>query len=230
MHLANLSDLKILPVELNKHHEIFNVMMLVCETGKTIKKDGKVQYGRVTRHKDVFSCSICAMGFYLMNRFFTNAEFYYDEVRNTSQFFINEEWIDRKLLVGLQTRDSFKSLSPKNFETSMKSVLRELGIQSSHFAHFGRVNGPILCELASLNPQLTKQLGKFFCLYFIFILYLTLYFFVFSGNWARDLQDTMFSAKILFDALLVMAGYQPNDTYWLPCQRVEPPPELRSQL
>ena len=129
LHLANLSDLKILPVELNKHHDIFNVMMLVCETGKTIKKDGKVQYGRVTRHKDVFLCSICVMGLYLMNRFYTNAEFYYDEVRNTSQFFINEEWIDRKLLVGLQTRDSFKSLSPKNFETSMKSVLRELGFR-----------------------------------------------------------------------------------------------------
>ena len=160
-----------LPVEINKHHDIFNVMMLVCEPGKTIKKDGKVQYGRVTRHKDVFSCSICAMDVYLMNWFYTNAEFYYDEVRNTSQFFINEDWIDRKLLVGLQTRDSFKSFSPKNFEASMKSVIRELGIQSSHFTYFGRVNGPILCVLASLNPQLTKQLGKFFCLYFISFLF-----------------------------------------------------------
>ena len=65
---------------------------------------------------------------------------------------------------------------------------------------------------------------------FIIILYLTIYFFVFAGNWARDVQDTTYSAKIPFDALLVMAGYQPNDTYWLPRQRVEPPPELRSQL
>ena len=44
------------------------------------------------------------------------------------------------------------------------------------------------------------------------------------------MQDTTYSAKIPFDALLVMAGFQPNDTYWLPRQRIEPPPELRSQL
>jgi len=210
---------------------MFNVMMLVCETGKTIKKDGKVQYGRVTRHKDVFLCSVCAMGFYLVNRFYNNAEFFYDEMNNSSKFFINEEWMDRKLIVGMQTRDPFKSLSPKNFETSMKSVLRELGIQSSHFAHFGRVNGPILCELASLNPQLTKQLGTssegFF---YFFIYYLTFFTFDLIGNWARDVQDTTYSAKIPFDALLVMAGYQPNDTYWLPRQRIEPPSELRNQL
>ena len=47
LHLANLLDMKFLSLKLDKHHDEFNIMMLVSETGKTIKKDGKRQYGRV---------------------------------------------------------------------------------------------------------------------------------------------------------------------------------------
>jgi hypothetical protein len=65
-------------------------------------------------------------------------------------------------------------------------VLRELGITSNHWVHFGRVLGAVLLETLELCRQDIKDLG----------------------NWEQDVQGTRYSSKLPMTAIRCMAGFQ----------------------
>ena len=67
------------------------IFLLTIGTGKTIKSDAPSQYGRATRHQDVFQCSVLALGFYLLHRFEINGELHES---NLPDFRENSEWFD----------------------------------------------------------------------------------------------------------------------------------------
>ena len=103
LHNANLEDIKFLSLDVPHHEDTFHILMMYCETGKTVKKDGKPQYGRVIRHKDPFRCPVVAQGLYLLDRFDLLGEFFYSNLEETddenfeSKFESNKDWFDIKV-------------------------------------------------------------------------------------------------------------------------------------
>ena len=134
-----------------------NKQTTTTTTGKTVASDGPNQYGRATRHRDVFQCSVGAFGFYLLHRFDVNGEF-----EEGFDFKHNEAWFDKKVLVEMGTGDCDTMMTQRPFRDSVKEVFTELGITANHLAHFGRVTAPVFLEFKELPPELIKILGKFF--------------------------------------------------------------------
>jgi hypothetical protein len=139
------------------------VFLLTIGTGKTIKSDAPSQYGRATRHMDVFQCSIGAFGFFLLQRFEVNGEFVAGG--NLPDFRENKNWFDMKLLCEFGG-DTTKMMTQRSFQKSVKDIFTSLGIFSNHHGHFGRVTGPIYAEFKELPPDMIKILGK--CLFLVF--------------------------------------------------------------
>ena len=99
LHLADLRDFKILTLDVPGHQDQFNILLMVCETGKTVKKDGKPQYGRVIRHKDVFMCPVGAQGLWLLERIDRSGDFFYENLSSEfqSKFEHNKDWFEKKV-------------------------------------------------------------------------------------------------------------------------------------
>jgi hypothetical protein len=132
------------------------VFLITIGTGKTIKGDSPSQYGRATRHADVFQCSMGALGFYFLQRFAVNGEVVDG---NLPDFRVNEEWFDMKLLCEFGG-DTLKQMAQRSFQSSVKDIFAELGIYSNHQGHFGRVTGPVYAEFKELPTEMIKILGK----------------------------------------------------------------------
>ena len=141
------------------------------DTGKTIKKDGPSQFGRCTRHKDPFQCSLGAEGLYLLYRFETSSEFYVDArgravIKDVTD---NSSWFDLKMLTEYHAADPTKRLEDSNFRRALQKVFQKLRIISNHTCHFGRTAGPLKMEFEELSPDLIRLLGKFLVVSVCFI-------------------------------------------------------------
>ena len=121
-----------------------------------MQQDGAAQFGRATRHKDVFQCAIGALGFYLLFRFDGTGEF--NEVPDFTE---NKAWFDKKLLVELG-KDPNKQMKQRTYMNAVKDIFKELGICAKHLAHWGRVTAPVYMEFKELPETVVKMLGKFF--------------------------------------------------------------------
>jgi hypothetical protein len=152
--LAELSDCRHFFVQRREDIDPMIIFLLCIGTGKTIKSDSPPQYGRATRHMDVFQCSISALGFYLLHRFDVNGEW-----TNPPDFRENSSWFDVKMLTDFGG-ESTKTMGQRPFQQAVKDVFGELGICANHHGHFGRVAGPIYLEFKELSPELIKVLGK----------------------------------------------------------------------
>ena len=106
------------------------IFLLTIGTGKTIKSDSPSQYGRATRHMDVFQCSVSALGFYLLHRLDVNGEW-----TNLPDFRDNSAWFDVKLLAEFGGESS-KTMTQRPYQSAVKDVFGELGICSSHHGPF----------------------------------------------------------------------------------------------
>ena len=89
------------------------VKLMKIATGKTVESDGPSQYGRATRHKDVFQCPIGAEAVYLFFHFDCTREWFMES--NLSDYcfpdmHFNKAWFDIKLLVEHGTKDNTKWL------------------------------------------------------------------------------------------------------------------------
>ena len=164
--LSELSDCRHFLVQRKEDHDPMLVFLLIIGTGKTIKSDAPSQYGRATRHKDVFQCAVGALGFYLLERFEVNGEFSHT---NMPDWRDNKAWFDIKVLVE-QGKDTRKVMTQRPFQKSIDKIFEELGISTNHQGHFGRVTAPVYAEFKELPPDMIKILGKSFCLLFLFVL------------------------------------------------------------
>lgn len=161
VQMAELSDCRHFVVQRkNKDHDPMPVFMLAIAQGKTCHDHP--QYGRATRHVDVWQCPVGALAFYWLFRFHVNREFQMDDLPDLR---VNANWFDMKLLCELGA-DSSKMMSQRPFQKSMSTIFKQLRISSSHKGHFGRVAGPIYAEFAEVPPELIKIQGKFL-FYFI---------------------------------------------------------------
>jgi hypothetical protein len=168
--IAELSDCRHFDVQRKEDHDPMVVFLLTIGTGKTIKGEAPSQYGRATRHMDVFQCSIGAFGFYLLQRFEVNGEFVEG---NLPDFRENSDWFDIKLLCEFGG-DAKQEMTQRPFQKSVKDIFASLGIFANHHGHFGRVTGPIYAEFKELPQEMIKILGKWLCFVcFFFILSFT---------------------------------------------------------
>jgi hypothetical protein len=202
--LSEFSDCRHFIVQRKEDHDPMLIFLQIIATGKTIKSDAPSQYGRATRHKDVFQCAVGGLGFYLLERFEVNGEF---SESNMPDWRNNDEWFDMKLLCE-QGKDCTKVMTQRPFMKAVIQVFAELGISANHQAHFGRVTAPVYAEFKELPPEMLKILG----------------------NWDRDTQEARYSTKIPLMAIRVMAGFEKGDAYWLPRGRAQPTDELCSMI
>ena len=169
--MSELSDCRHFYIDRPEDHDRMLVFLLYIGTGKTIKSDGPSQYGRATRHRDVFQCSVGALGFYLLHRFWANGEFL--DLEHVPDFRDNASWFDMKVLCEFGG-DCKTMMTQRPFQDSVKKVFSHLGISAKHFGHWGRVAGSIFGEFHELPPDMIKLLGKsFFCLFVYCVLTLT---------------------------------------------------------
>ena len=164
MHIADLSDVRCFKVKRAEDHDPMLVKIMKIATGKTVDNDGPSQYGRATRHKNVFECPIGAEAMYLFFRFDQTREWYMDpdDLSNWKMPDMrdNSAWFDIKVLIEHGSRDNTKSLSQRCYTEALKEVFKLLKILADHWAHWGRVNAPSLCEFKELSPEQIKEMGK----------------------------------------------------------------------
>lgn len=200
---AELSDMLGISVKnTTDPHSIF-ILVMQLAFGKTNK--GKKLFGRIARHKDVRKCGVGALAFYLLFRFELTGEFDSIEYDLTD----NKDWFDVKLLVDAQGTDYKKSISNKTYADAMKAVLKQLGIASSHYVHFGRVVGAIELELLEMSSDEIRQLG----------------------NWDPSTQEKCYSSKLPMKGIRGKASFiAANGMYFNPRTVLEPPDDLKRQV
>ena len=155
-------------------------------SGKT--NHGRKIYGRATRHKDVRHCAIGALALYLSYRFYITDEF----SDPNFPWHDNSSWFDVKLLVSPQTpvenadeHDYTKPMKTNTYARAMKSVLDELGIVVTHFAHLGRQLGAKILEMLEIESEEIRRLG----------------------NWNPSQQDSSYSTKLPMKPIRRLAGF-----------------------
>jgi len=128
---CELSDLCDFKYHARQEPHPYHVLVMQIMTGKTNKD--KTLYGRFLRHKDVYKCSIGALALYLMLRF--------DLTKELAQidFTDNQKWFDIKLLVDrlAETESSNTAVTDNAYAKEIKNACSRLGIDSTHFIHFG---------------------------------------------------------------------------------------------
>lgn len=236
---ADLSDVRVFKVKRQSDpidHDPIMVRMMKLGEGKTVQSEGSSQYGRLTRNKCVFQCPIGAEAAYLFYRFDVNNEFVYNADNPVNPFTEkfpnmrnNKEWFDIKILTELGG-DNTAEMSQRSFTDKLKIVFKELGINSNHFGHFGRVVGPLICEFHELDPNIIKILGKYALLLHqkqatimsCLTIFSTNTTVLAKGNWDNETQTQRYSAHVPLRGLLVMGGFPKNEGYWLPRSRLQP--------
>ena len=168
--MSELSDCRHFYVNRTEDHDPMLIFLLYIGTGKTVKSDGPSQYGRATRHRDVFQCSVGALGFYLLHRFWANGEFL--DLDHVPDFRDNASWFDTKVLCEFGG-DVNQEMGQRSFQDSVKKIFKHLGISAKHFGHWGRVAGSIFGEFHELPPDMIKLLGKSYC-WFVLLIVLVL--------------------------------------------------------
>jgi hypothetical protein len=165
--MAELSDCRHFFVKRKEDEDPMMIFLLAIGTGKTIKSDGPSQFGRATRHQDVFQCSVSALAFYLLFRFSMHGEFCETNMPDMRE---NKSWFDVKVLTEMGG-DATTQLTQRRFQNSVRDLFLMLGISSSHQGHFGRVTAPVFLEFKELPQEFIKMLGKSFVFsVFFFIL------------------------------------------------------------
>ena len=223
-HLADLSDTRCFLIKREGDHDPILIKLMKIATGKTVKQDGPSQFGRAIRHKDPFLCPIGAEAMYLFYRFEQTHEWYWDGYSDcVDDFHVpemtdNSAWFDVKLLVEHSSPDNTKVLKQRCYCKSLDEIFKKYGITSNHFGHFGRVTAPLLCEFNDLPPSVIQELGK--CHSSCFAVASSLSSLTpccsLVGNWDRNVRMQRYSSQIPLQGLLVMAGFQKDDQYWLP--------------
>lgn len=167
--LADLSDLGCFNVRRAEDHDAMPIALMMIHTGKTVKKNSPPQFGRATRHKDVYSCPLGALGMYLLYRFEHGCDPQFKDV-DVEYFVRDNSWFNIKLLVKFDNEpgvdgkpgENEKKMSQDPFVTAIKKNLQKNHIHSKHYGHLGRCVGPLIAEFNELEPDLIKVLGKFF--------------------------------------------------------------------
>jgi hypothetical protein len=175
---AELSDLFhiVKPDEGPSGHDAL-IFVLQIHRGKQ-NKNGNVVWGRSMRHADVSLCSIGALAFYLVMRFFVTGE--------TIDITDNKSWFNRKLLVRPhKNADLNAEMSYTHYGKVLDAIGKLLDIIIAKFKHFGRLYGQMDGELKDME---TADLDA-------------------VGNWALDNRKKHYSLKIPFRGLRVLAGH-----------------------
>ena len=179
----------------------YHILILMMHTGKVNK--GHTLFGRAMRHLKASKCVMGALGLYLLARF--------EVTKEKLDFSSNSKWFDVKLLVDSATTNATNctAVSDKYYANVIKTVCRDLGIETKHFIHIGRCAGPVQLEMNEVPSDLIKVLG----------------------NWNLDVMDSRYSAMIPIKAMRVLAGHQKAEgVHFNPRTQFEVPGELRSMV
>ena len=157
LHLAELSDLRVFAINRPGDIDKMPIVLMECQTGKTIKAGAPSQFARATRHRNVMACPIGAMAMYLFFRFHMTEEF--SGTFNQPDLRNNSSWFDFKILTSADGSPT-ESVKVSNFRTEIENIFNQLGIVSDYTTHWCRHIAPTHCEFKEISPELIKQLGK----------------------------------------------------------------------
>ena len=205
---ADLADFFVFEYKAKSEPHRWEMLVLKLETGKTNKN--KTLFGRVIRHRNVKECAFGAFGFYLLARFArTNELSRYDFGDNTDWFHSKVLIADKKLSPSMDLGTFKTTMSNYTYALEIGRVCKALDIQTTHFVHLGRKQGPIQLEMAEVPPEYIKILG----------------------NWNPDTQESVYSSKLPLPALRVAAGFEvEKGSHYNPRTEIEPPQELQQLI
>ena len=158
---GELSDCAYIHVPRSKDPDPMEIVVKQMGKGKTVT-NGKKQYAKFMRHKDVRICAVGAMAMYLAYRFYYSGEFVGD---NAPDWGDNKSWFRIKILTD-GSSDPEKTSQPMNSRTysdKIRDTFKNLGIHASVAGHWGRHAGPLQLELMEIPPEWIRLLGMCFC-------------------------------------------------------------------
>ena len=164
---------------------------------------GKTFFGRALRHRNAELCSLGALGMYLLARFEATGEKF--------DFKSNENWFRVMLLVDTNSSrlENKVAVSDRCYAKTMKAVCRQLGINSSHWIHLGRVTGPVELEMNEVEKSVIESLGY----------------------WNQTIYDQSYSTCLPLSGMRVMAGYPKEvGTHFNPRMTYDVPPQLQQRI
>ena len=189
LFLGELSDLLHLEITRSMEEDPLFISILQIEQGKTVST-GSRQYGRALRGKDVKTCPVGALAFYLFFRFRQSGEM---DDGNRPNFCENSSWFDIKLMSD-GSLENKKQMQKNTFTEQVEEMFANLRIISNHTGHWGRVAGPAALEKEELDQSLVRILG----------------------NWEPSTQEQRYSSRIPTKALRVMAGFKADEPHLNP--------------
>ena len=127
---------------------VFAFMIL---NGKT-NQDNQKLYSGVIRHKNVNTCALGAVGFYLFHRFHMTNERFPD-------FSENRNWFSIKLCPG-RSSDTTKAVCYNTQLNSVNRAFDALGIYSSKKTHSCRGSGAREAEMAGASLDYIRRVGR----------------------------------------------------------------------
>ena len=188
LHKAELSDfIGIKPPKQDKDpHQIF-LMITQFAFGKT--NNGRVLYGRATRHKNPKLCCVGAVAFYLQYRFFCTGEF---TDMTAADWTDNTKLFDVKFLVDINGSDYSVAMRNDSFGKHTKNVLQRRNIPCTKVLHLGRNVGPRWLELLEEESDEIRRMGQ----------------------WNPSMLDSHYSTKLPMGPIRKLAGYHSNHSMY----------------
>ena len=139
-------------------------------------------YGHATCHKNVDSCAIGSLAFYLMLCFHVTREF---ADFTADDWMDNSKWFDIKLLANVAGVDMMLLLWNDGYGKHIKAILTHLGIAADDLYHLGRKLG---AKILDLLEEETEEVQK-------------------MGNWNPSVHDNVYASKLPLLAICKLAGY-----------------------
>jgi len=125
-------------------------------------------FGRAIRHKHAELCPIGARAMHLALRFHVTGEL------EAMDFTENDKWFDIKIMTDPRSGNNTKAMTDQTYRTAVKKVCDQLGIDSRHYTHIGRVTASGDLELKEIPGDEIDELG----------------------NWNVSVRDAIYSAKM----------------------------------
>jgi len=176
-------------------------LIATIDASKT-NKTGKPWYAACLRTKNVQSCPVGALSFYLLYRFTLGSEEFPD-------FDHRKKWYRRRVLKGYPWQLE-KEISYDTQLQHVKAAYRAAGIVSTHWTHLQRKVGSQRAEEAGADEASIRRLGR----------------------WNNDQMTRVYLTNLPLEAMKAVAGYSTNNphSYYVARAAVEPPPSLLRQV
>ncbi|KAG7371290.1 centromere DNA-binding like protein [Nitzschia inconspicua] len=199
LYKAELSDI-IGIVPPCSHEDVHRMFIMVNQLPMGKTSQGRILYGRATRHRDVRLCCIGALAFYLQYRFYVTCEF---RDFTVDDWLDNTKWFDIKLLTNVESCDHTSVMCNDSYKDKMKAVMSKLKLPMGKLLHLDRNVGPEILKFLQAESEDIQKMG----------------------NWNPSIHDSSYSTKLPMKAIRQLAGYPDGQSLYFNTRTALDPPE-----